>query len=694
MRNVRKKTKTTKGWFSIRGGFLWLAIISAILLALLFFRYQSEEVRFNATKRVIDTQIIRANGFTVDYLQGIQGNYTHIDNISSEIKAFERDQQLIEAGGIELIAPNDEQRALLVAIATDWRTMKSYLNEVLNAQETLKTVRGSISDISKSELQLSVLLRQLRDKLPSDSSTMLSRLNEVNFTSAGLLSLSQKILIGGSEAKSAAENIDPKLAQFLNSIKDFNQVFKGYVESKASQQEQKLVKEVSLLLNLIKSQFAQLTGFMPQYIQASNLTSDIDRHTIKLVSALHNLKSSYNKNTLYPIDFIPFSYMTLMFILLAFGVVALTLWAFLQTLNENHLRLEAVRLRKQAEQRNRTEQEAIVRLMDELRELSNGDLTIEAQSSESNIGAIADSVNYTVESMRELVGTIKSTSASLGEATDQTQLLSQALLESSQRKSKQISLTSETASYMTATLNDVAVSTEASVEIARSSVEIAKEGRQRVNDSIRNMGAIRENIQDTAKRIKRLGESSLEIGDIIEVIRDIADQTNMLSLNAAIQASAAGEAGRGFAVVADEVQRLAEHSTNSAKQIERLVLAIQSDAKEAARSMESSTEHVVKGAEISQSAGKSLERIEDVSENLANLIIKMSNTIKSASEMSVGVTSSMNMLREMNRKTAKNTRDSTNKINDLKLLSESLEESVAGFKLPQSKNSDNHFGKL
>lgn len=679
------KQKPTN-WLSMRAIFLWVALLSGVLLALLAFRYQSEGVKFEATKRIVDAQIARVNGFTADYLQGIQGSYSHIDNISSEIKNYERDQRLIQSGGVELADLGNAQKAILSEVSADWQTMKSYLDEVLNAQETLKTVRESIIEISNTELKLSVTLRELRRVLPPGSSAMLSRLNEVNFTSSGLLSLSQKILIGGSEAKSAAENIDQKLMQFLNSMKTFDELLETYPMKK---EQKRLAKEVNLLLGTIKSQFAQLTGFMPQYIQTSNLTSDLDRHSIKLVGALHDLKNSYNKSNLHPVKLLPLNYTVLMVLLLAITILSLTAWTFFQTLNENHLRMEAEQLRKEVEQKNRRDQEAIVTLMDELKELSNGDLTIEAQSSESNIGAIADSVNYTIESMRELVGTIKNTSTSLGDATDETQNLSQLLLESAQRQSKQIATTSETAAYMTATLDDVVTGSEASVDIARSSVEIAKKGRERVNDSIKNMGNIRENIQDTAKRIKRLGESSQEIGDIIVVMRDIADQTNMLSLNAAIQASAAGEAGRGFAVVADEVQRLAEHSTNQAKAIEKLILTIQADAKEAALSMENSTEKVVKGAEISLSAGKSLARIEEVSENLANLIIKMSSTVKSASDMASGVMSSMSVLKEITRKSSKNTRATVDHIDSLQTLSNSLEDSVEGFKLPQAKRPIN-----
>lgn len=681
MEKLKNKPKSAN-WLSIRPFFFWTAILCGILLALLFFRYQSEEVRFDTTKRIIDTQIARVNGFTADYLQGVQGSYSHIDNISTEIKNFERDHRRIQLDGADLADLGEMQLSIMNDVSADWQTMKSYLDEVLNAQETLKTVRESIIDISDTELKLSVTLRELRKVLPNDSSAILSRLNEVNFTSSGLLSLSQKILIGGSEAKLAAENIDQKLMQFLGSMRTFDKVFESHLMKK---EQKTLAKEVNLQLSTLKSQFAQLTGFMPQYIQASNLTSDIDRHTIKLVSALHDLKNSYNKNNLHPIQILPFNYTVLIVLLLILCMLSLTVWTFLQTLNENHLRIEADRLRKEAEQKNRRDQEAIVTLMDELKELSNGDLTIEAKSSESNIGAVADSVNYTIESMRELVGTIKNTSTALGKATDETEKLSKKLLESASGKSKQIYTTSETTTYMAATLNEVVSSTEASVEIARSSVEIAKEGRERVNNSIKSMGNIRENIQDTAKRIKRLGESSQEIGDIVVVMRDIADQTNMLSLNAAIQASTAGEAGRGFAVVADEVQRLAEHSTNQAKAIEKLILTIQTDAKEASLSMENSTEQVVKGAEISQSAGKSLTHIQDVSENLANLIIKMSSTVNSASFMATDVTNSMGVLKEIINKSINNTKAAVEHINSLQLLSDSLEESVEGFKLPQEK---------
>ncbi|PIE46256.1 MAG: chemotaxis protein [Gammaproteobacteria bacterium] len=354
----------------------------------------------------------------------------------------------------------------------------------------------------------------------------------------------------------------------------------------------------------------------------------------------------------------------------------------MQIANVSRLSKEATRLRVAAEERTQNDQEAILRLMDELAELSEGDLTIEAQVTEDFTGAIADSINFTVENMREMVGTITHTSDEITRATGVSQEVSRLLTESSGEQSRQIEDSTTTVQKMARTLHGVAENTDASVDIARSSVDIAQEGRNRVRSTIKSMTDIRENIQETAKRIKRLGESSQEIGDIVEIIKGIADQTNVLALNAAIQATAAGEAGRGFAVVADEVQRLAERSANATKRIEVLVKTIQSDANEAVSSMESSTTQVVTGAGVAEEAGQSLDQIENVSQSLANLIVNVSKATRNAAGMAGNVATSMGRLAELNEKAVKDVTTSVRLIDDLQELSTSLKDSVSGFKLP------------
>ncbi len=368
--------------------------------------------------------------------------------------------------------------------------------------------------------------------------------------------------------------------------------------------------------------------------------------------------------------------------LLIGGIVFFGMWIVLELKNSTRLQKEAEHLKAEADARVRRDQDAILRLMDDMEELSEGDLTIEAQVTEDFTGAVADSVNFVVENMREMVGTIIHSSDEITRATRNSQDISRLLAESSNEQSSQISTANKTTQRMANSLREIAENTDASVEIAQSSVDIAQEGRARVLSTIKSMTNIRENIQDTAKRIKRLGESSQEIGDIVEIIKGIADQTNVLALNAAIQATAAGEAGRGFAVVADEVQRLAERSANATKRIEVLVKTIQSDANEAVSSMENSTTQVVSGASVAEEAGQSLDKIENVSQNLANLIINVSRATRNAAGMAGQVRKGMDKLSELNQKSVRDVTTSVKAIDNLGELSVSLKESVSGFKLP------------
>lgn len=338
-----------------------------------------------------------------------------------------------------------------------------------------------------------------------------------------------------------------------------------------------------------------------------------------------------------------------------------------------------------AEQERKAEQgqEAILRLMNELSEFSNGDLTVEALVTEDITGSIADSVNYAIESMRELVGTINRTSTRVADATVGTKQIAEEMQASSIRQAEKINSITDVIANMVHSLDHVASSSTDSAEIARNSVNIAQEGARRVNDTINGMNLIRENIQETSKRIKRLGESSQEIGNIVEIIKGIADQTSILALNAAIQATTAGEAGRGFAVVADEVQRLAERSSNATKRIESLVKTIQTDTNEAVASMEKSTREVVSGANIAEEAGSSLNKIQDVSTSLAGMIEKVSDSTRKVSRMAEGVSDDMHEINAMATVTSANVLKTSNAITNLSRLSEDLETSVSGFKLPQ-----------
>jgi twitching motility protein PilJ len=334
-------------------------------------------------------------------------------------------------------------------------------------------------------------------------------------------------------------------------------------------------------------------------------------------------------------------------------------------------------------QQNERNQQAILRLLDELSSLADGDLTVQATVTEDITGAIADSINYAIEALRELVTTINDSAIKLDAATRQTQALSTHLAKASSGQSKQIGAASESIAAMAASTEEVSGNAERSADVARHSVDIAHKGGDAVRRTIDGMNAIRENIQETSKRIKRLGESSQEIGNIVELINDIAEQTNILALNASIQASMAGEAGRGFAVVADEVQRLAERAANATKQIEVLVRTIQADTNEAVVSMERTTTDVVGGALLAENAGAALEEIEQVSNQIASLVQNISASSRQQATSSQSVSRNMQVLREISSQTAESTTATSASIGKLAELAAQLRKSVTGFRLPE-----------
>jgi twitching motility protein PilJ len=348
----------------------------------------------------------------------------------------------------------------------------------------------------------------------------------------------------------------------------------------------------------------------------------------------------------------------------------------------------AARMAVESQRReNDRNQGAILRLLDEIAGLGSGDLTATATVTEDITGAIADSVNIAVESLRALVMTINASSAQLDGAARQTQALSQHLAKSSSAQTRQIAAATESIGAMAGSIEEVSGNAERAADVARHSVDIAHKGGEAVRRTIHGMNAIRETIQETSKRIKRLGESSQEIGNIVELINDLAEQTNILALNASIQASMAGEAGRGFAVVADEVQRLAERATNATKQIDALVRTIQADTNGAVVSMERSTADVVGGATLAENAGSALEKIEQVSNQIASLVHNISASARSQSQSSQSVARNMQVLREISGQTADATNSTSDAIGKLAQLSAALRKSVSGFRLPDASST-------
>jgi twitching motility protein PilJ len=360
---------------------------------------------------------------------------------------------------------------------------------------------------------------------------------------------------------------------------------------------------------------------------------------------------------------------------LAAALFAALVWTYRKSVNVR--RSSELRVRE-----NERNQEAIMRLLDELSSLADGDLTVQATVTEDITGAIADSINYAIEALRELVTTINDSAIQLDGAAKQTQSTAAHMAKASSAQSRQISAASESMADMAASIEEVSGNSERCSDVARHSVDIAHKGGDAVRRTIDGMNAIRETIQETSKRIKRLGESSQEIGNIVELINDIAEQTNILALNASIQASMAGEAGRGFAVVADEVQRLAERAANATKQIEVLVRTIQTDTNEAVVSMERSTTDVVGGALLAENAGAALEEIEQVSNQIASLVQNISASARQQAAVSGNISKNMQVVREISTQTAEGSTATSTSIAKLAALSAQLRKSVAGFRLP------------
>lgn len=339
------------------------------------------------------------------------------------------------------------------------------------------------------------------------------------------------------------------------------------------------------------------------------------------------------------------------------------------------------RLAEQAAQNERN-QAAILQLLDEIADLAEGDLRIHASVTENFTGAIADSINFAIDQMRGLVSNIDRLSVRVASAAEETQSTAGNLATAAENQAREITAASTAINDMAVSIDHVSSNAAESASVAERAVDIAGKGTEVVQATIQGMDNIRGQIQETSKRIKRLGESSQEIGDIVSLINDIADQTNILSLNAAIQASMAGDAGRGFAVVADEVQRLAERSSAATKQIAALVKTIQTDTNEAVISMEQTTTEVVSGAKRAQDAGVALEEIESVSASLAELISNISNAARQQAASAGHVSNTMNVIQEITSQTADSTEATAKSIGDLADMSNEMRVSVEGFKLP------------
>ena len=342
---------------------------------------------------------------------------------------------------------------------------------------------------------------------------------------------------------------------------------------------------------------------------------------------------------------------------------------------------DSLRRAVESERQNRTNQNAILRLLNEISNLADGDLTVRPKVTEEITGAIADAINYAVGEMRRLVTGINAAALQVTSATREAQTVTGQLLQAAQKQSTQIQGTGQSVAQMALSMNEASKNAGASAKVAETSLHAAEKGAQAVQNAIRGMNDIRDQMQETSKRIKRLGESSQEISEIVQLISDITEQTNVLALNAAIQAASAGEAGRGFTVVAEEVQRLAERSAEATKHIGAIVKSIQRDTQDAVEAMERTTQGVVEGTRTADEADRALREIGQVSNRLAELIGSISDATQRQASAATGVAASMKGILGVTQLTMDGTRKSAASVEKLTELAEGLKQSVSGFKL-------------
>jgi twitching motility protein PilJ len=418
----------------------------------------------------------------------------------------------------------------------------------------------------------------------------------------------------------------------------------------------------------------ELMATVPTVVPALAAPTQIGNDGVKLASALDGLLQTYRQSPgrlkVGPLTVGPDT-------VLIFGTLA----GLLLLLLAMQLLREARRREADSKAQNEANQQAILRLLDEMGNLADGDLTVTATVTEEVTGAIADSINFTIDALRDLVTTINDTSEKVADSALSTRIRATELAEASEAQAQEIARATSAIKAMTSAIDAMARDAGESAEVASRSVKVAGRGAETVRATIQGMDQIREQIQETAKRIKRLGESSQEIGEIVELIDDIADQTNILALNAAMQAAMAGEAGRGFAVVADEVQRLAERSSNATKQIDALVRTIQADTNEAVSSMEASTAGVVEGAKLAENAGAALQETENVSNYIAEITRRIAESAQRESRQAQQLDATVSVVQEITQHNTTGTRETVASVQALADLAVELQRSVAGFRL-------------
>jgi twitching motility protein PilJ len=609
--------------------------------------------------------------------QAAQGAPVAFDQLEQSRAEFNADLNLLANGGEKLglsVGPSSsDMQPLISQLEKQWKPLETNIKLILAQRKNLIDLKKLETTIERAAPQLSLqaleLVAAATDAQEPSRVVTYSRQLHVDVANFDFINAVRLL---------STENPNPQVAlQLAANTRQYQQTLNALLgnakDASVSPISSESARRKAEQLNKIFTPFANgvqsIVANMEALAKAKQSSRDIFADSEQLLKTPQQLAQRYQQQSA---GYVGYLIIAVLLSLLALACLVLLGRMLLEDARRRALLSEA---------ENRRNQDAILRLLDEMGQLADGDLTVQARVTEDITGAIADSVNYTIEELRRLVSGITRAAAQVSAATLDAQRITGQLLEAQQNQANEIDSTGRSIVAMAKSISEVSDNAKRSADVAQQSLAVAEQGADAVQKAVRGMNDIREQIQETSKRIKRLGESSQEIGEIVQLITDITEQTNVLALNAAIQAASAGEAGRGFTVVAEEVQRLAERSAEATKHISAIVRTIQRDTQDTVIAMEHSTQGVVEGTHIADEAGQALHEIEEVSKRLAALIASISSATREQAESASHVEQNMKSILGITQLTTEGTGKTAASTAQLNALANELKSSVARFKV-------------